>query len=78
MKGSREGQLHMSIDNILNRASLSLVEYLINYNDSLLHEEVQLLKHTNTEYIALSSKYPECVDPSNEQFTEELDAKTDH
>ena len=75
MKGSREGPLRMSIDNILNRATLNLVKCLLNYYDSLLDDEVKLLENANTEYASLNSQYPECLDPSDEQFREELDAK---
>ena len=76
MKGSRIRLFNSSIDDILTRATTSVVECLTNYYESLLLEELGLLERANVDYEPLLREYLECADPPETNFIEERDAKT--
>ena len=78
MSGRGTATVHAAIDDVLNMATLGVVECIANYYESLALEETRLLEQATTTYLNLLREYPECADPSNNQFIEEVDAKADH
>ena len=50
------------------------MDAILNYYDSLVHEELGFLEQANTQYASLLHSHPELVD---KQFMEELNAKAD-
>ena len=77
MDGSRKAALHAAVDDILQWTTLTLVETLSDYYDSLTLEETRLGEVATTTYKNLLREYPACANPSDAGFIEELDAKTD-
>ena len=75
MKGRSAPVLHSSIDDIMARATLSLVQALTVYYEALIDEEDGLLATAATEFKTLQGHFPQHCDPAAENFLEDVDAK---